>query len=163
MKRFIAVLALLAALQGVSSAQQKGFQGFVSVGRNDAITAGEIDNDVLTLKTFDLIGGYRFLPNQFVGAGVELQFSELLDACLFNIFVDYRANLKPSGAWTPFVDLRAGCIPGGDDIGFSGGAFYGMHYTIHANTGFMAMLGIQVLHKENATLFGPAVRFGFSF
>ena len=50
MKRFIAVLALLAALQGVSSAQQKGFQGFVSVGRNDAITAGEIDNDVLTLN-----------------------------------------------------------------------------------------------------------------
>ena len=77
MKRFIAVLALFAALQGVSSAQQKGFQGFVSVGRNDAVTAGEIDNDVLTLKTFDLIGGYRFLPNQFVGAGVELQFSEL--------------------------------------------------------------------------------------
>ena len=63
MKRFIAVLALFAALQGVSSAQQKGFQGFVSVGRNDAVTAGEIDNDVLTLKTFDLIGGYRVLPN----------------------------------------------------------------------------------------------------
>ena len=40
MKRFIAVLALLAALQGVSSAQQKGFQGFVSVGRNDPCPCG---------------------------------------------------------------------------------------------------------------------------
>ena len=86
-----------------------------------------------------------------------------MDACLFNIFVDYRANLKPSGAWTPFVDLRAGCIPGDEALGFSGSAFYGMHYTLHANTGFMAMIGIHALHMENATLFGPAVRFGLSF
>ena len=163
MKRFIAVLVLLAALQGVCSAQQKGFQGFVSFGRNDSITAGEIDNDVLTLKTFDVVGGYRFLPNQFVGAGVELQLSELLEARLFNIFIDYRANLKPLGAWTSFVDVRAGCIPGGDDLGFSVGTFYGFHYAIHANTGLMAMLGIQALRKENATLFGPGVRFGFTF
>lgn len=163
MKRFIAVLALLAALHGVCSAQQKGFQGFVSFGRNDVVTAGEIDYDALTLKTFDIIGGYRFLPNQFVGAGVEIQLSELLEACVLNIFVDYRANLKQHGAWSSFVDLRAGCVPGGDDIGFSGGAFYGMHHTINANTGFMAMMGIQALRKEKATLLGPGIRFGLAF
>ena len=162
MKRLIAILAVLAALQGICSAQQKGFQGYATIGYNTSLTFGDISSDKINLESFGFIGGYRFLPNHFLGAGVEVQTPTQLKSFLFNIFLDYKVNRKTQGAWTSFFGLRAGCLPGGEDLGFSGGAFYGMNYAVKGNTGIMAMIGIQAIHKEQATVVGPAIQLGFS-
>ena len=163
MKRLIAILAVLAALQGVCSAQQKGFQGYATIGYNTSLTFGDISSGKINLESFGFIGGYRFLPNHFLGVGLELQSPTRMDSFLPNIFLDYKANRKTQGAWTSFFDLRAGCLPGGEDLGFSGGAFYGMNYAVKGNTGIMAMIGIHAIHKEKSTVIGPAIQLGFSF
>ncbi len=117
MKKFMFIIVAMGiGLSAMSRQPSRGYRGFTDLSWSryfwnvDGLDWHENHYGVSTVH------GYQFIPQFYLGAGLEVAKNSFADSWYIPVFADFRTDWK-FGRFTPFADVRVGYTLS-DDGGF---------------------------------------------